>query len=296
MLVLALLASCGDDGACPPDGVCAPPDGGADGGRDAGPSDGGRDGGVADAGRDGGAVDRDAGPPDAGVEPCVGDCLVLHYDFEDEPTIGLSDRSGNGLDAALVMGAANTVDGPVGSAWQLDQEVDEYVAADPERRLGLPEQYTIAFWVRVDTLIPSLCCFQRVVSLDDPTGEPVVQVPVVRSFTDPMTPELLPTAYADPGDGEALLVRGLETDTWYHFAIVGGVPGPGAMRWFQDGVPRELPVTWPSPTRSIGRLRIGGPALSSGEVGGVVSMDELYVYARALSDLEVEALAIGTAP
>lgn len=217
----------------------------------------------------------DANMPDAGTPICESPpCLLLHYDFEGAVAGPLVDESGNGHHAALIgEPAATTVEGPVGQAWQFDQNVDEYLSPF-EVPAGVA--YTLAFWVRIDQ-VPDECCVQYLIRLEDPSG-----ATFVLSATSPSGRMI--TQFHDGSNGSRQISTFELTSEWHHHVYEIG-EGGSFIAHYLDGV-EESRSDWVALPRAVARIRIGrvGP-------GSLAALDEVRFYTGALSEAEIMALA-----
>jgi hypothetical protein len=216
----------------------------------------------------------DASMPDAGPLLCDSPpCLLLHYDFEGAVAGPLVDESGNGHDAALIGEPATAVEGPVGQAWQFDQNVDEYLSSF-EVPAGVA--YTLAFWVRIDQ-VPGECCVQYLIKLEDPAG-----ATLVLSSSSPSG--RMVTQFHDGSNGSRHLSTFELTSEWHHHVYEVG-EGGAFIAHYLDGV-EESRSDWLALPRAVARIRIGRVG-----AGGLATLDEIRFYTGALSEAEIMVLA-----
>lgn len=216
----------------------------------------------------------DASMPDAGPALCESSpCLLLHYDFEGAAAGLLVDESGNGHDATLSGETATRVEGPVGQAWQFDQNVDGYSSPF---ELPAGAAYTLAFWVRVDQ-VPDECCVQQLIKLEDPDGATLV-------LSGSSLSGRFITQFHDGSGGSRHISTFEQTSEWHHHVYAVG-EGGRFIAHYLDGV-EESRSDWLSLARAVARIGIGrtGP-------GGLAAIDEIRLYAGMLSEAEIMTLA-----
>lgn len=216
----------------------------------------------------------DASAPDAGPMLCESPpCLLLHYDFEGAVAGPLVDESGNGNNATLSGETATRVEGPVGQAWQFDENVDEYLSPF---EVPAGAAFTLAFWVRVDQ-VPDECCMQHLIKLEDADGATLVLSAASLSGR-------FITQFHN-GSGSSRHVSTFEeTSEWHHHIYEVG-EGGRFLAHYLDGV-EESRSDWDALPRAVARIGIGrtGP-------GGLAAIDEIRLYAGMLSEAEIMTLA-----
>jgi hypothetical protein len=236
------------------------------------------------AGAAGGSAGGGAGGAACGRAPdSTG--LIGHWQLDDGAGLDAADASGMDNHALLKSGAAWGATGVLGGAVQLDG-TDDVLEVAPSASLDLTGDFTLAAWVRADPISdvppgrnPRL--FQKGVTAGSSVYglllESAVEPAVVRVF---MTVD----GVQEGLNGTTAVTAG----AWHH---VVGVRDGSVLRVYLDGILDASGAFAVGPLATVAQpLFIGeSPGNSDGAVTGAV--DELHIYARALSAAEVEALA-----
>ncbi len=211
----------------------------------------------------------------------LGNALIAHWKLDGDGV----DASGNGNNLTLGAGVVFST-GRTGSALDLH-------AAKPDvesPRIALPAVFTISMWLRLEQGGPA-------------RAQPLLGFDGQQSGVDDFWLTLLPTF---PGSGVVLDIRGrqmgshamsaqgaVRAGTWHHVAvIVDSVQGRAT--FFTDG--RDVTLT-PGLRRDFS---LAGPLLIGRRVkGGTLPfagrLDDIRIHGRALTAVEISALAGGNA-
>ena len=243
---------------------------------------------------DGAQQTQDSGSHDAAPNDGPGDTahLILHYGFEDTTTV-VTDSSSRHKNATLADVSGWTADGRVGRALAMTgaNPATVYVSLPDGIFTGV-EDFTIAFWVKMNTLGNWARIYDIGNGLADPqnrfmyftpsgfTGQPLVRGTMASSYGGSAANELV-----------ALSPTLLPVGAWKHVAVVGS---GGNRTIYVDGFPalhvENGPVVRPSEMEPIsgqswlGKSRFPDPGLDG-------TLDEFQVYDRALTQVEVADLA-----
>lgn len=201
---------------------------------------------------------------------------IIYYNFEDE-----YDKSGNFNDAQLAQSATIAQGISGGQGLCLDGTEESYVTIPSEALSGL-EDYTIAAWIKPD----SKATTQRVFDFGTGTGRYMFLTPY---YGENHLRGAITAGSFDYEKGVSVEVD-IETDRWTHLVMM---QEGDMMRIYIDGVlageaenvkldPYEIAYTMPY--CYIGKSMWSGDRYFDGTI------DEFYVYDRAISEEEVTEL------
>ena len=221
--------------------------------------------------------------------------LVASYTF----TGNANDTSGNGNHGS-VFGASLTTDrfGNPDMAFRFDGD-DDYIDVAHADSLDITDGITISLWTKMDAAGSPIGLNQYWVSKG--TGGPHYEDSPQNTFTFFLAnyttaPDMVQCYLSDgstlhgilpPEQAPGLHLANLDPDTWYHFAVTwdgdlmkvykNGIPVPGAEQSFSGSI-NSLTADL-----DIGRLGNGTRYFD-----GVI--DDLLIYNRALSELEIQQI------
>lgn len=201
---------------------------------------------------------------------------IIYYDFEDE-----LDKSGNFNDAQLASSATIAQGISGGQGLSLDGTSESYVTIPSEALAGL-EDYTISAWIKPDTKDTT----QRVFDFGTGTGRYMFLTPYYGS--NHLRGAITAGSY-DYEKGVSIDVD-IETGKWTHLVMM---QDGDVMRIYIDGTlagetenikldPYEIAYT--IPYCYIGKSMWSGDRFFDGTI------DEFYIYDRAISEEEVSEL------
>ncbi|SHJ79148.1 Cadherin domain-containing protein [Rubritalea squalenifaciens DSM 18772] len=218
--------------------------------------------------------------------------LAAHWAMEETSGTNAADGSGHGHDGYLVGVdfGANTIDGPVGKALQLDR--GSYIVADATDLIAEPETYyplenaASNFFDPMDQSFTATCWFKL-----DNSGDTAILMskrnPGFFGYHLVASPSgLSATVRAWDGDigWQTVSSGALVSDAWYHAAMVIN-RSDNTLRLYLNGQEVGTAASLPADLFIFnGRedLKLGGDA--------AVALDEAQVYTKALSLSEVQAL------
>jgi|GEM_PF-656665 len=219
-----------------------------------------------------------SGPPAPEGIPTLG--LIGYWAFNESTGTTASDGSGNNNNGTLVnMNNADWVTGRSGNAIDFDG-VDDYITVPHSSSLVQPSSFSIASWVRPATL-PGAMAYLTMLVKNTPTNP--------NYWFEVRGDEFL-GGFMNAGFREHFSGAATATiNTWYHVAVVFD-DAANRFKIYINGalVTNDVENTSPADIGS-GALIIG--AQGPGNQNMAVTMDELRIYNRALTDAEVQALA-----
>lgn len=226
--------------------------------------------------------DRIMGPPAAGSDPNI----IGHWSFDDAPAGRIKDKSSRGNDLLLYGG--QIAEGKRGTGLQLDGRPEQYceIPAGPDYDFAPNAEFTIAGWFRTTDIAGTI------VSLRHSTLPTQVEVLVRNGRLQAIVGD-------DINVGQQAFIWGRQAANgqWHHFALVrlGGF-----IELYQDGVlagpTGGAPAAGSGPIttdiRAIGceRLWVRMNDFQWGRPGFNGTIDEIYIYRRALSEGEIAKL------
>ncbi len=214
--------------------------------------------------------------------------MILWYSFEDDPAEvgGAVDRTSSGLDASCTPPTCPTlVPGRVGMAVAFDGDNDMLSAADPRALLQLQTAFTIAYWARLDSVSSETFVFMAGKRLGDDSEN---------SFefyyrNDPGTEQIVFAVESTGASDPFLSQGGAFQKGWVHLA--GSWDGETYRMYVGGGFWSETSNDNP-PEYDDSPLSVGADVddgLPRSFFPG--SIDEVRIYDRALSDVEIAELA-----
>ena len=211
-------------------------------------------------------------PVDPGTEG-----LVAYYPLESAGRGITKDSSGNGLDATIIGDPVFVADGVVGNA--LDFSGDDYLDCGNSPLFGMQDtnQMTVSAWVTIRSIptawIAAVAKGEYAWRLSNVNMDP--------RFHFGITIWNAPDAFGIDG------VTAVGLDEWHH--IAGSFDGANINVWLDGVVDASAVTTEPIGTNDM-NVFIGENPESLGRFwDGLI--DEVYIYNRALSDLEIAYLA-----
>lgn len=239
-------------------------------------------------GRVGFAAIADGAPAggDVSIAAPAGALLAFHLD----EAAGTTATAEDGTVASLV-GAVSWTDGARGNA--LEFAAGGSLDLAPDSRLVLAGAITLSVWYRLDLVPPMGQCTPVLAHAGPSTTDPadnalysiVLSPPDVVLYAEYMAQLAIPTAAAVPATA-------FSTATWHHLVVTRD-PAAGTVAFYVDGGPAILATPSANPDGgTAGFLRIGADITPGGAGCGSFpgSLDELYLYPRALSAAEARSL------
>ncbi len=216
--------------------------------------------------------------------------LVGHWTFDEASGNVALDSSGNNHSGNLVAGPTRTTSGQIGGAINFDG-INDYVDMQSDYPLlDNPNNLSVFFWVKLDKLNGN----QVFVDKYDSVGNN-------REYFIRATNQTLQVLFGNPANGlffgSASSTANVLTSTskFYH---VGFTFESGVFNLYVDGV--NIPWTGNVPTALFNgtkTLNIGAENQGAVDQGVDGTMDDVRIYNRALTALEVQALySAGTVP
>ena len=212
---------------------------------------------------------------------------LAQWTFDAAPNKRVSDASGNGLFARLVV--CNLGGGVHGSGVTLGGAAGEHVdlGTDPRLSFGADAPFTFALWVRTSEREGMVLSMRN-----SATDRPQIDLAVRAA-----KPMLVVGDDTDMGQGHAVVWGGLIADgQWHHLAFTRS---GNAVELFVDGVPQDrkagAAVAGPITTdlRGVGLEKLWAAKNDTrwgvGSFKG--SVDDLRIFPRALTQAEVARLA-----
>ena len=204
------------------------------------------------------------------------DGLLLHYSFDKDESAGISDNSGNG-NVGIVRGAKYSPDGKAGGAYQVGSKVGYIETPDKMIRSFDGTSFTIAFWFKANAHFGG----QQMFIAQDEGGGSKPKWAFMTSHGS-LTFHVVNPSLAGAWIAATPWVP--QIDKWYHLAVTRSA---NTYSIYVDG------VCVASQTNLMPIPAINAPlTIGQGEnlyVEGLV--DELMVFKRALSKLEIKKLS-----
>jgi hypothetical protein len=210
-----------------------------------------------------------------------GGSLVGYWSFDEGPGDVVPDLSGNGNDG-IVNGAPAWIDGPVGSALELDGELD-YIDCGNSESLNLTDAVTVSAWVRtVDAgeSAEQLGGQNHYISKYDSYG--------IKHRTN----LLIFWIYDGGWLATRISIDATFNGEWHH--VVGTYDGTILKTYVDGKMEGDLAHEGSIATNDLNVLIGNNPGDDTQKLQG--GIDEVYIYNRALSDAHVQDLLAGVAP
>jgi hypothetical protein len=220
-----------------------------------------------------------AGPVKMGPQPIDPgtEGLIAYYPLESAGRGITKDLSGNGLDATIVGDPVFVADGVVGNA--LDFNGNDYLECGNSPLFGMQEtnQMTVAAWVTIRSIptawIAAVAKGEYAWRMGNVNMDP--------RFHFGITIWNAPDTFGIDG------VTAVGLDEWHH--IAGTFDGTNISVWLDGVVDASATTTQPIGTNAFGVIIGNNPESMERFWDGLI--DEVYIYNRALSDLEMAYLA-----
>ncbi len=207
--------------------------------------------------------------------------LLLHYTFDADEGVIVTDASGNGR-TGTVQGATWVAEGARGGAYRFDSNEQNILADDANLPSGDAPR-SIALWMKIDTNYPGGCTGMFGYGTDGYNYQFTGLGFDWRLDRDRI--------YFSPGGACFLTDRKVPAPgTWIHVAYTYG--GNGDHHLYFNGMASDgMSELWgPVDTLLSGTLRIGGHPNGEGPDGGYV--DDVRIYDRMLTAEEIAELAV----
>lgn len=204
---------------------------------------------------------------------------ILYWDFnENTGTTSVNDKSGNGRTGTMnALTEDDWAPGIYGSG--LDFDGNEYVSiADADIfSVNNTNQFTVSFWVKVDTLAAQQEPVTKGVSAN---FEWIFRLETDGSIQAYITQQNNPTAYL-----QTTFSAGMQTKKWYYIAFTTNISTP-YLRLYVDGILRdEDTTTTGSYTNSTGQVQVGERDDGAQDTDGVI--DDVKIWNTALTSSQI---------
>jgi hypothetical protein len=216
--------------------------------------------------------------------------LIAHYNFDEGSGDTAVDSSGNGLDGAI-NGAVYTTDTADGSASSLDfgGDGDHVVTLDAGPYLNYLDELSISLWIQSDLIDTDKGFFMGADSTSDRYGMRYDTTGGDGGGDDVAKYGVMTTG----GNEEDESSQYLQTTQWQHL-VLSWKSGDG-ITLYVNGVP-DVPTSDKGPVTGVltgyTRILVGkGGKDSAADAGWDGRVDDVRVYARALSEGEARYLA-----